>query len=442
MGLASAVLLYRALEQPVVFITLVTVFFTLFFLDVLLRTRQQVMHGFTSLVNAFSVAAVAARSTGPPRATPDGRGSWSSRSPQDLSPSPSVCASGCCGCRRPLGASPSQATGPPRSERQSDDFLPRPKKRPKPFIGLPPPAIPPTPAASICSWTTSAVMRFVAVLLGEVLDVAHGELAHELGCLRDHGDRVVVPVHAHLVTGLGSQHPAWPLTRPRAPSPSLRAASCAPSTSTPRCAWHRRAPSRRAQHPGSTPGCCPAVRHDDEHLGGTQLVVHAAAEIARGDDHVLFEERRHECVRAERRTCRCSGLHRPLRRGAAPICDAHTGSQTTTIHSTVGAIGYRVERGGAQPLDGTQRQLERSAVDGQARFVGVGRDEHWQQPSLAMSSLPSSKPGQERAVRAVVVCRGSCARRDPSSRAMRRMAHASTRSLAAYDGVDLVAERA
>ncbi len=60
MGLVSAVLLYRALEQPVVFISLVTVFFTLFFLDVLLRTRQQVMHGFTTLVNAFSVAAVAA----------------------------------------------------------------------------------------------------------------------------------------------------------------------------------------------------------------------------------------------------------------------------------------------------------------------------------------------------------------------------------------------
>jgi hypothetical protein len=60
MGLASAVLLYRVLDQPVVFITLVTVFFTLFFLDILLRTMQQVMHGFTTLVNAFSVASVAA----------------------------------------------------------------------------------------------------------------------------------------------------------------------------------------------------------------------------------------------------------------------------------------------------------------------------------------------------------------------------------------------
>lgn len=59
-GLAAAVLLYRALGEPVVFITLVTVFFTLFFLDVLLRTQQQVMHGFTTLVNAFSVAAVSA----------------------------------------------------------------------------------------------------------------------------------------------------------------------------------------------------------------------------------------------------------------------------------------------------------------------------------------------------------------------------------------------
>lgn len=60
LGLAAAVLLYEAFEEPVVFITLVTVFFTLFFLDVLLRTKQQVMHGFTTLVNAFSVAAVAA----------------------------------------------------------------------------------------------------------------------------------------------------------------------------------------------------------------------------------------------------------------------------------------------------------------------------------------------------------------------------------------------
>jgi len=60
LGLSAAVLLYFAFEEPVVFITLVTVFFTLFFLDVLLRTGQQVMHGFTTLVNAFSVAAVAA----------------------------------------------------------------------------------------------------------------------------------------------------------------------------------------------------------------------------------------------------------------------------------------------------------------------------------------------------------------------------------------------
>jgi len=60
LGLAAAVLIYRALDQPVVFFSLVTVFFTLFFLDVLIKTRQQVMHGFTTLVNAFSVVALVA----------------------------------------------------------------------------------------------------------------------------------------------------------------------------------------------------------------------------------------------------------------------------------------------------------------------------------------------------------------------------------------------
>ena len=59
MGLASAVLLFRALDQPVVFASLVSVFFTLFFLDVLVRTRQQVMHGFTTIVNVTGVVATA-----------------------------------------------------------------------------------------------------------------------------------------------------------------------------------------------------------------------------------------------------------------------------------------------------------------------------------------------------------------------------------------------
>jgi len=58
LGVASAVLLYRALDQPIVIFSLITVFFTLYFLDILLKTRQQVMHGFTTFVNAFSVVAI------------------------------------------------------------------------------------------------------------------------------------------------------------------------------------------------------------------------------------------------------------------------------------------------------------------------------------------------------------------------------------------------
>jgi hypothetical protein len=60
LGLAAGVVIYQALNQPVVFFSLVTVFMTLFFLDVLLKTKQQVMHGFTTLVNAFSVVALCA----------------------------------------------------------------------------------------------------------------------------------------------------------------------------------------------------------------------------------------------------------------------------------------------------------------------------------------------------------------------------------------------
>jgi hypothetical protein len=60
LGLAAAVLIYQALDQPVVFFSLVTVFFTLYFLDILIKTHQQVMHGFTTLVNAFSVVALVA----------------------------------------------------------------------------------------------------------------------------------------------------------------------------------------------------------------------------------------------------------------------------------------------------------------------------------------------------------------------------------------------
>ena len=59
-GLAAGVVIFQALNQPVVFFSLVTVFMTLFCLDILLKTKQQVMHGFTTLVNAFSVVALCA----------------------------------------------------------------------------------------------------------------------------------------------------------------------------------------------------------------------------------------------------------------------------------------------------------------------------------------------------------------------------------------------
>jgi hypothetical protein len=57
-GIVAAYLLVRALDQPVVLLSLVTVFLTLSFLDILLRTGQQAMHGFVTLVNAGSVVAL------------------------------------------------------------------------------------------------------------------------------------------------------------------------------------------------------------------------------------------------------------------------------------------------------------------------------------------------------------------------------------------------
>jgi hypothetical protein len=59
-GIVAAILLVRALDQSVVLLSLVTVFLTLYFLDVLLRTGQQAMHGFVTLVNAGSVVALSA----------------------------------------------------------------------------------------------------------------------------------------------------------------------------------------------------------------------------------------------------------------------------------------------------------------------------------------------------------------------------------------------
>jgi len=57
-GLASVLALYKALDEPVVFLSLVTVFLTLYFLDLLVKTLQQVFHGFTTGVNAVGLLAV------------------------------------------------------------------------------------------------------------------------------------------------------------------------------------------------------------------------------------------------------------------------------------------------------------------------------------------------------------------------------------------------
>ena len=53
LGLSSAFSLYWAFKDPVVFLQLLTVFLTLYFLDILLKTRAQAMHGFTTIVHAF-----------------------------------------------------------------------------------------------------------------------------------------------------------------------------------------------------------------------------------------------------------------------------------------------------------------------------------------------------------------------------------------------------
>ena len=59
-GLASVVVLYAALREPVAFLALPTVFLTLYFLDLLVRTRQQVFHGCTTGINAVGLLATVA----------------------------------------------------------------------------------------------------------------------------------------------------------------------------------------------------------------------------------------------------------------------------------------------------------------------------------------------------------------------------------------------
>ena len=57
-GLVSVVALWTAFDDPVVTLSLLAVFLTVFFLDILLRTQQQAMHGFVTLVNAVGLMAL------------------------------------------------------------------------------------------------------------------------------------------------------------------------------------------------------------------------------------------------------------------------------------------------------------------------------------------------------------------------------------------------
>lgn len=58
LGLVSTVCLYLSFRDPVVLLPLLTVFLTLYFLDILLKTRAQSMHGFTTIVNAVGLMAI------------------------------------------------------------------------------------------------------------------------------------------------------------------------------------------------------------------------------------------------------------------------------------------------------------------------------------------------------------------------------------------------
>lgn len=58
LGGASTLALFFALGDPIVFLQLVTVFLTLFFLDILLQTQAQSMHGFTTMVNGVGLMCI------------------------------------------------------------------------------------------------------------------------------------------------------------------------------------------------------------------------------------------------------------------------------------------------------------------------------------------------------------------------------------------------
>jgi hypothetical protein len=58
LGLVYTACLYLSFRDPVVLFPLLTVFLTLYFLDILLKTRAQSMHGFTTIVNAVGLMAI------------------------------------------------------------------------------------------------------------------------------------------------------------------------------------------------------------------------------------------------------------------------------------------------------------------------------------------------------------------------------------------------
>ena len=57
-GLLSTLCLYLSFRDPVVVLPLLTVFLTLYFLNLLLKTHAQSLHGFTTVVNAVGLMAI------------------------------------------------------------------------------------------------------------------------------------------------------------------------------------------------------------------------------------------------------------------------------------------------------------------------------------------------------------------------------------------------
>ena len=58
-ALIAALSFYFSFNDPIIFIQFLAVYLTIYFFGILLSTHNQVMHGFTTIVNAFSALAVA-----------------------------------------------------------------------------------------------------------------------------------------------------------------------------------------------------------------------------------------------------------------------------------------------------------------------------------------------------------------------------------------------